>query len=72
VIEFDDGTVIGFEVKANERITSNDLRGLLKLRESLGSKFVAGIVLNTGPRSYTMDDRVHVLPVERLWTPIAS
>jgi hypothetical protein len=26
----------------------------------------------TGSRSYTMEDRLHVLPVDRLWTPVGS
>lgn len=72
VIEFDDGTVIAFEVKANERVTTGDLRGLRKLRELLGARFVAGVVLSTGTRSYTIEEQLHVLPVERLWTPVGS
>jgi predicted AAA+ superfamily ATPase len=72
VVEFDDGGVIAFEVKANERVTSSDLRGLIKLRETLGAKLVAGVVLSTGTRSYTIEDRLHVLPVDRLWTQVGS
>jgi hypothetical protein len=29
-----------------------------------------GAVLYTGPRSYTAEDRIHVLPVDRLWEPL--
>jgi predicted AAA+ superfamily ATPase len=70
VIEFDDGGVLAFEVKANERVLSADLRGLRKLRGALGDRFIAGAVFNTGPRSYTIEDRLHVLPVDRLWRPV--
>ncbi|MFT4051526.1 MAG: ATP-binding protein [Microbacterium sp.] len=67
VIEFHDGRVLGFEVKANERITDRDLKGLRKLRDLLGERFIAGIALSTGGRSYSSGDRVHVMPVDRLW-----
>lgn len=70
VIEFDDGTVLAFEVKAAERVPGKELSGLRKLRTALGSRFVAGVVLSTGPRSYTYEDRLHVLPIDRLWIPV--
>jgi predicted AAA+ superfamily ATPase len=72
VIEFDDGGVIAFEVKANERVTGRDFKGLRKLRAALGSRFIAGVAFSTGARSYTYEERLHVLPVDRLWTPVRS
>lgn len=70
VIEYDDGTVIAFEVKANERATAPDFRGLTQLRDALGERFAAGIILTTGTRSFTYADRLHVMPIDRLWTPL--
>ncbi|WIY82311.1 ATP-binding protein [Propionimicrobium sp. PCR01-08-3] len=70
VIEFEDGTVVAFEVKANQRATAPDFKGLQQLRAALGSHFAAGIVLTTGQRSFTYDDRIHVMPIDRLWTPV--
>lgn len=67
VIEFEDGRVIAFEVKAGERVPGKDLNGLRKLREALGSRFIAGVAVSTGPRSYTYEDRIHVMPIDRLW-----
>ena len=72
VAEFDDGGVIAFEVKANERATGPDFRGLSQLRELLGTRFRAGIVFTTGSRSYTYADRLHVLPIDRLWRPVST
>ncbi len=69
VLESDDGGVIGFEIKAAARASGDDFAGLRKLREALGATFVAGVVLYTGPRSYTYDDRLHVMPIDRIWTP---
>ena len=70
VIEFDDGGVLAFEVKANERIAGKDLNGLRKLRESVGDRFIAGIAFSTGTRSYSFEDRLHVMPIDRLWQTI--
>ncbi|MFT4218174.1 MAG: ATP-binding protein [Micropruina sp.] len=72
VIEFDDGRVLAFEVKANERVAGSDFKAMRKLREALGSRFVAGVAFSTGRRSYTYEDRLHVLPVDRLWRPVTS
>jgi predicted AAA+ superfamily ATPase len=69
VIEDADGRVIAFDVKANERVSGGELGGLRKLREALRDRFVAGVALSTGPRSFTYEDRVHVLPIDRLWRP---
>ncbi|MFZ0157806.1 MAG: ATP-binding protein [Kineosporiaceae bacterium] len=69
VAEFDDGQVVAFEVKANQRATSADTAGLRQLRQALGPRFSAGVVLTTGQRTYTHDDRIHVMPIDRLWHP---
>ena len=72
VIEAHDGRVLAFEVKANERVPGSDLKGLRKLREALGDNFVAGVALSTGARSYTHEDRLHVMPIDRLWRPCSQ
>jgi predicted AAA+ superfamily ATPase len=68
VLEADDGGVIGFEVKASSRVAGDDFAGLRKLRDTLGASFIAGVALYAGPRSYTYDDRLHVMPIDRIWT----
>ena len=70
VVEDDEGGVLAFEVKAGDRVPGTDLKGLRKLREALGSRFLAGVALSTGPRSYTAEDRIHVVPIDRLWSPV--
>ncbi|WP_420112372.1 ATP-binding protein, partial [Pseudactinotalea sp.] len=67
VLETEDGGVLAFEVKAAARAVNDDFRGMRQLRELLGDAFIAGVVLYTGARSYTYDDRLHVLPIDRLW-----
>lgn len=68
VVEFADGGVLAFEIKANEKIGKSDFKGMRKLRDALGDRFIAGIGFITGTRSYSgYDDRIHVMPVDRLW-----
>lgn len=73
VVELDDGGVLAFEVRANERIRDADLDGLRKLRDILGDRLVAGVAFSTGPRSYSLEggQRLHVMPIDRLWRPVA-
>ncbi|MFN2540371.1 MAG: ATP-binding protein [Mycobacteriales bacterium] len=71
VIERGDGAVIAFEVKAAARVPGEDLRGLRKLREALGDAFIAGVALYTGARTYQHEDRLWVMPLDRVWHPIA-
>lgn len=68
IVERRDGTLVAIEVKAATRVTTKDLTGLRAIRDALGDAFVAGVVLNTGPQAYRADDRIQVLPIDRLWT----
>lgn len=68
VVERDDGAIAAFEVKAASRVPGDGFRGLRKLRDALGDAFLAGVVLYTGTRGYDYEDRLHVVPIDRLWT----
>lgn len=68
VIEAADGTLAAIEVKASGTVSDQDFAGLRLLREKLGRAFVGGAVVNLGQRSYTYEDRLHVLPLDRFWT----
>lgn len=67
VLERDDGALAGVEVKAGERVSADQFRSLRKLREAFGDRFLGGVVLHLGSRAYTQDDRLHAIPVDRLW-----
>lgn len=58
------------EVKAGTRVTVKDLSRLRVIRDAMGEAFSAGVVLNTGARTYHAEDRIHVLPGDRLWTAL--
>ncbi len=68
IVESAVGKIAGVEVKASATITDSDFRGLRLLRDRLGTGFVGGVLLNLGQRSYTYEDRLHVMPLDRLWT----
>ncbi len=68
VVEASEGSIAGVEVKASSTVADKDFRGLRLLRESLGTSFLGGVVLNLGQRAYTYEDRLHVIPLDRLWT----
>jgi len=67
VFERDDGAIVAFEIKAGGRVPGDALRPLRKLRNASGPQFLAGIALYTGDRSYTFEDRLHVVPIDRVW-----
>ena len=71
VLERDDGAILAFEVKAAARVPGEAFRALRKLRTAAGDAFLAGVALYLGDRSYNFEDRLHVLPLDRLWVPQA-
>lgn len=68
VCETDDGRIACVEIKAASSVEDKDFRGLRLLRDTLGSDFLGGVVLYLGPRSYTKEDRLHVVPLDHLWS----
>ena len=67
VIESPSGSLTAVEVKASGTVSDQDFAGMRLLRDKLGDAFVGGVVVNLGQRSYTYEDRLHVLPLDRLW-----
>ncbi|HXM56585.1 MAG TPA: ATP-binding protein [Candidatus Dormibacteraeota bacterium] len=67
VLEAPDGRVAAVEVKAAATVTERDFRGLRLLRDSLGAKFVAGVVLYCGAQALPFGERLRALPMSALW-----
>ncbi len=61
------GRVIGVEVKATSAPDSAAARHLSWLRGELGDRFVAGVVLHTGPRTFSLGDRLVAAPISTRW-----
>jgi uncharacterized protein len=69
LLETDDGRVAGIEVKATSTVTARDTKWLAQLRDRLGDRFVAGVVLHTGTTSAPFGPRLTAAPIDALWTP---
>lgn len=57
----------GVEVKASATVTASDFRGLKKLKEIVGDRFSAGIVLYDGESTVVFGERLFAVPVRSLW-----
>ncbi len=67
VAELAGGNLIGIEIKAGGVVKRDDARHLAWLRDELGERFIAGVVLHTGPRGYPLDERIAAVPIAALW-----
>ena len=68
VAEIRGGAVIGIEIKASSAPTANDARHLAWLRDHLGDSFIAGVVLHTGPATYSLGEKLVAAPICTLWS----
>jgi predicted AAA+ superfamily ATPase len=59
--------VVAIEVKASSAPDAEASRHLRWLRDSLGDRFVAGVVLHTGRRIFRMDEGIIAAPIGTLW-----
>lgn len=68
VVELGGKRVAGIEIKVSASPTRADARHLIWLRDELGDRFVAGVVLHTGPRVFELEDRIVAAPISTLWS----
>ncbi len=69
VAELAGGGIVGIEVKATAAPGPSDARHLATLRDAEPERFMAGVVLHTGPRSFALGDRIWASPISSLWGP---
>ena len=67
VLEQGHSAIAGVEVKAAATAGEADFRGLRKLRDAAGERFVAGVVLYDGTATVNFGDGLFAVPVRRLW-----
>ena len=67
VLEQGPSAVAGIEVKAAASVGESDFRGLRKLREAAGKRFVAGVVLYDGSATIHFRDGLFAVPLRKLW-----
>lgn len=68
LVELGGGRLIAIEVKADAAPTVQAARHLVTMRDRFEQEFVAGIVLHTGPRTYSLSDRIVAAPISTLWS----
>ncbi len=69
ILEKPDGTVAAIEVKASATVSASDLSALRALRDQLGARFHAGVLLYLGDQALPAGEKLWVLPVPALWAP---
>lgn len=67
VLEKNDGTLIGIEVKCTRKIKDDDLKGLKFLKKIAKNKFKKGIILHFADRIENVEDNIFSMPIQALW-----
>jgi hypothetical protein len=68
VLERDGRELAGVEVKASATVTEADFRGLRKLREASGGRFVCGALLYDGESAVRFAADMFAVPIKALWS----
>ncbi|MGH7883735.1 MAG: ATP-binding protein, partial [Candidatus Dormibacteraceae bacterium] len=55
--------IVALEIKSKAAVGLGDARHLMWLRDELGERFLAGVVLHTGPRIFQLNDRISAVPI---------
>jgi uncharacterized protein len=61
------GQIVAIEIKASAAPKPSDAQHLAWLKEKLGKKVLAAIVLHTGPRAYSLGEGIVAMPISTLW-----
>jgi uncharacterized protein len=67
LLERADGAIAGVEVKASATVGGSDFAALQELRDQLGERFRAGVVLYTGDQVVPFGDKLWLAPLPALW-----
>lgn len=67
IVERPSGEIVGVEVKASASVGPRDFAGLAHIRERVGDRLAAGIVLYTGERTLPFGDGLWAVPLQALW-----
>ncbi|MDR1510071.1 MAG: DUF4143 domain-containing protein, partial [Synergistaceae bacterium] len=67
VIENENGDVLAVEVKLSGSLSNDDFSNMRVLRETLGERFVKGVVVYAGNELALFKDNMWAVPVNYLW-----
>jgi hypothetical protein len=57
----------GIEIKAAATVTATDFKGLRKLRQAAGTRFMSGVVLYDGDSLVSFGKKLCAVPICLLW-----
>jgi predicted AAA+ superfamily ATPase len=67
VLEYGARRLVGIEIKANAKPTSQAAQHLRWLRDLVGDRFACGVVLHTGDQAFQVDTNIFAAPISTLW-----
>ena len=68
VIESPNGKTVGIEVKLDSTINEKDWTNMNTLQETMGDRFLKGIIIYTGSDLVQISRKIWAVPVQYLWT----
>lgn len=72
VVENAAGWLIGVEVKAAATVKANDLKGIRRLAQAAGSKWIGGIILYDGDNTLPLGQNIRAVPLSSLWGSVTE
>ena len=66
VLEANDGSICGFEMKLGGTVRAEDFQGLRHLQETVGAKFRHGYVIHSGEGIVSFTPQLHAVPIALL------
>jgi predicted AAA+ superfamily ATPase len=67
IIENRRGQIVGIEIKAAASVTFSDFRGLRRLAEACGERFLLGLVLYDHDQAVPFGERLLAAPISSVW-----
>ena len=67
LLEDSAGKIVGIEVKASSTVKADDLKGLRLLADSVGKKFIRGVILYCGSEYVPFGAKLAAIPMNELW-----
>jgi uncharacterized protein len=68
ILETADGLIAAIEIKSAATLRGKDIRWITRLRDKVGTRFAAGLILHTGPQAQPFGDRLAAVPIDALWS----
>ena len=67
VLEDDRGRLVAVEIKSAAAAGRKDFQGIERFAETVGDRFLRGVVLYAGDNAVSFGERLHALPILSIW-----